>query len=274
MSSPALSEAAPAREAATFFARKHALWAVVIAAALAVGALCSHVVGFSPAVAVGKLPSGIVWMVTHFVPTASSLDKLPAIADALVMTVFDSAAAAFAGAVLAYLCALAGSRSAGVGGAAQFAVRALASVMRNIPTVAWAFILLCAFKQSEFTGYLALFFKSFGFLARTYLETIDEVSQDSLDALRSVGATRLQLMVHAVIPLTSTQIISWLLYMFENNIRNATLVGMLTGTGIGFLFTMYYRGFRYDEAGLVILSVAVMVLACELASNYVRRKVK
>ncbi|MGN0077742.1 MAG: PhnE/PtxC family ABC transporter permease, partial [Coriobacteriales bacterium] len=210
----------------------------------------------------------------NFIPTQASLAKLPVIADALVMTVFDSAAAAFAGAVLAYLCAVAGSRSVGFGGAAQLLVRAVASVMRNIPTVAWAFILLCAFKQSEFTGYLALFFKSFGFLTRTYLETVDEVAQGPIEALRSTGATWLQVMAQGVVPLSSTQIVSWLLYMFETNVRNATLVGMLTGTGIGFVFTMYYRGFRYDEAGLVIVSVAVMVIACELASNYVRRRVK
>lgn len=264
---------APA-SASSFFARKHALWLALLVAALALGALCSKVVGFSPLLALEKIPASIAWMAQNFIPTQQSLAKLPVIADALVMTVFDSAAAAFTGAVLAYLCALVGSRTASFGGAAQFVVRALASVIRNIPTVAWAFILLCAFKQSEFTGYLALFFKSFGFLTRTYLETIDEVAQGPVEALRASGATWLQIMAHGIIPLTSTQTVSWLLYMFETNVRNATLVGMLTGTGIGFVFTMYYRGFRYDEAGLVILSVAVMVILCEVASNYVRRRVK
>lgn len=262
------------QRAGSFFARKHALWAALLVAALLIGALCSKALGFSPVLAVEKVPSSLAWMAQNFIPTQASLAKLPVIADALVMTVFDSAAAAFAGAVLAYLCAVVGSRSVGFGGAAQLLVRAVASVMRNIPTVAWAFILLCAFKQSEFTGYLALFFKSFGFLTRTYLETVDEVAQGPIEALRSTGATWLQVMAHGVVPLSSTQIVSWLLYMFETNVRNATLVGMLTGTGIGFVFTMYYRGFRYDEAGLVILSVAVMVIACELASNYVRRRVK
>ncbi|MGN0038920.1 MAG: PhnE/PtxC family ABC transporter permease [Coriobacteriales bacterium] len=272
--SPASKPAPAAPGAAAFFARKHVLWLALLLAALAAGALCSAVVGFSPALAVQKIPSSLAWMAQSFVPTAQSLAKLPVIGQALLTTVFDSAAAAFTGAVLAYLCALAGTRSVGLGGAAQLLVRAVASVMRNIPTVAWAFILLCAFKQSEFTGYLALFFKSFGFLTRTYLEAMDEVDQGPLEALRAAGATRLQLMAHAVIPLTSTQIVSWLLYMFETNVRNATLVGMLTGTGIGFVFTMYYRGFRYDEAGLVILSVAAMVIVCEVASNYVRRRVK
>ena len=59
----------------------------------------------------------------------------------------------------------------------------------------------------------------------------------------------------------------------QTNIRDATLIGLLTGTGIGFVFDVYYKSFRYDIAGLVILSIVLVVIACELTSNFVRRKV-
>ena len=62
------------------------------------------------------------------------------------------------------------------------------------------------------------------------------------------------------------------MYMIETNIRDATLIGLLTGTGIGFVFDVYYKSFRYDIAGLVILSIVLVVIACELTSNFVRRK--
>ena len=52
----------------------------------------------------------------------------------------------------------------------------------------------------------------------------------------------------------------------------ATLVGILTGTGIGFIFNLYYRSFRYDAAGLVILIVALIVLIIELVSNKIRKE--
>lgn len=70
-----------------------------------------------------------------------------------------------------------------------------------------------------------------------------------------------------------TSVISWVMYMIETNIRDATLIGLLTGTGIGFVFDVYYKSFRYDIAGLVILSIVLVVIACELTSNYVRRKI-
>ena len=55
-----------------------------------------------------------------------------------------------------------------------------------------------------------------------------------------------------------------MLYMVETNIRDATLVGILTGTGIGFVFNLFYKSFRYDVAGLVILLIVVSSVATPL----------
>ena len=76
-----------------------------------------------------------------------------------------------------------------------------------------------------------------------------------------------------MIPLTITSVMSWVLYMIETNIRDATLVGLLTGTGIGFVFDVYYKSFRYDAAGLVLLAIIAVVIACEATSNFVRRRI-
>lgn len=64
---------------------------------------------------------------------------------------------------------------------------------------------------------------------------------------------------------------SWVLYMVETNIRSATLIGILTGTGIGFAFDLYYKSFRYDDAGLVILVTVIVVIVIEAISNRARR---
>ncbi len=265
--------AAPSSAQAYFF-KKHALMVAGVLVFVVLGGLCSYAVGFSPVTALQEFPNGLYWMSVHFMPGEDAPKALGKILSALFMSIMDSLAAAATAAVCAYICALIGSRTVGFGGIAQFIVRGIASIARNIPTVAWAFVLLACFKQNEFTGYLALFMKSFGFLTRTFLETIDEVPNGPIEALRASGASWFSIMTHAVIPLSMTQIISWLLYMFETNVRDATLVGMLTGTGIGFVFQMYYRSYRYGLSGLVIVCVAIMVIVCEVSSNYVRRRVK
>ena len=73
--------------------------------------------------------------------------------------------------------------------------------------------------------------------------------------------------------MTVTSVISWVLYMIETNIRDATLVGILTGTGIGFVFDVYYKSFRYDVAGLTLVAIVIVVILCETLSNYIRRRI-
>jgi len=61
--------------------------------------------------------------------------------------------------------------------------------------------------------------------------------------------------------------------MIETNIRSSTLVGMLTGTGIGNLFNIYYKFFDYHSASLVVIMIVIVILIIEAASNHVRRMI-
>lgn len=268
-----LSKTSADRRLASFF-RRRALKAMAIIAVIAAAVILSDIrSGFDPIETLIDFPGGVVWAFEHFTPTPESLANLPKILRALWKTFLCATAAALVSAAFAYVFALIGSNAVGLGRISQLLVRGIATVSRNIPNVAWAFMLMFSFGQSEFTGFLVLFMKSFGFLTRMFLETMNEVSEGAVEALRAVGATRLQIIAYAIVPLTSTQVISWLLYMTETNTRDATLVGMLTGSGIGFVFELYYRTFRYDTAGLVIAAVAMMAMGCEVLSNYVRRRI-
>lgn len=258
---------------ASFFRRRTLALAAGAIAFLAVGALSGVYVDYDFVRAVVDVPGGFAWMLAEFMPTASSLDKLGTILPALGSTILASIASSCTAAVLAYACAVVGSRSVGVGGPVPLMVRAVASLFRNIPVVAWAFLLLFSFKQSEFTGFLALFLGSFGYLTRCFLENVDEMGAGPVEALRATGAGACQIVAQAVVPMTITAVVSQTLYMIETNIRDATLVGILTGTGIGFVFDIYYKSFRYDVAGLTIVAIVVVVIACELTSNFVRRRI-
>lgn len=260
-------------ETKRFFRKRSLAILALIAGFLAINAVSGAFVGFDFVSALLEVPVGMGWMAVNFLPSAQSFEKLPQIMNALASTVLASIASSTLAAVFAYISAVLGSRSVGVGRVAQLLVRGIASLFRNIPVVAWAFILLFSFRQSEFTGFLALFLGSYGYLTRCFLETIDEVSGGTVEALRATGASYLQIVTQAVIPLSITSVVSWMLYMVETNIRDATLVGILTGTGIGFVFNIFYKSFRYDTAGLAILCIVVVVIACEAISNYVRRRI-
>lgn len=270
------ADIAPERQSAClrFFLKKYASIIAIVVVYVLINLVSAIATGFDLVKATLDFPQGFVWFLTNFMPEASSFSHMDRISGALVSTVLDSFAASGVAAVLAFVFALLGSRTVGVGGPVPIIVRAIASIFRNIPIVAWAFLLLYTFKQSEFTGFFALFLQSFGFLMRSFLETIDEIDMGPIEALRASGASYLQVVVCGVIPGCVTQITSWVLYMIETNIRDATLVGMLTGTGIGFVFDLYYKSMRYDTAGLVIVFLAIFTIVLELTSNFVRRRLQ
>jgi phosphonate transport system permease protein len=212
-----------------------------------------------------------VWGLSNFYPDSQSLKTLPDVLEKLWETVLMSIAATTLAAVFATLLALVGSRTTRINGFFSIMARGLASIFRNIPLVAWAMILMLAFSQSLITGYLALFFGSLGFLTRAFIETIDEVSMHAVEALQATGAGYTSIILQAVLPSSLPQMISWLLFMIDTNIRDATLVGLLTGTGIGFSFDLYYKTFHFHEASLVVILIVITIIAIEMISNSIRR---
>lgn len=90
--------------------------------------------------------------------------------------------------------------------------------------------------------------------------------------MTATGANKLQAICQALLPEIAVPLVEWLLYMIENNVRDATLVGLLTGTGIGFLFDLYFKSLNYPAAGLVVLTLIVLVIGLELLSNQIERR--
>lgn len=254
-----------------FFVLQKTKITIFLVAMLLISWMTSAFTSFELGDAFRAIPEVITWTFTRFIPDARAFERLPRIFSRLVDTIFMSIMASTVAAVVSFPFALFGSRTTRINGFLAVFSRGIASVNRNIPVAAWAMIFLLSFGQSSFTGFLALFFATFGFLTRAFMETIDEASASSVEALRAVGASYPQIIAQAVIPGTMPQMISWMLYMIELNIRSATLVGLLTGSGIGFLFDFYYKGRQYGTASLIVICIVVVVLGIEYISNRLRR---
>ncbi|CAM4234411.1 ABC transporter permease subunit [Paenibacillus alkaliterrae] len=211
------------------------------------------------------------WTSSNFYPDEKAMNRLPDILDSLTETVLVSIAATTVAALFALLFAMLGSSTTGVSGVFSSLSRGVASLFRNIDVAAWSMILLFSFGQNVLTGYFALFFGSFGFLTRAFMEAIDEVSSSSVEALRATGASYFSIIFQSVIPTSVPLLLSWILFMVETNIRHATIVGILTGTGIGFLFSLYYKSLNYSSASLLVIVIVITILLIEYISNYIRR---
>ena len=65
----------------------------------------------------------------------------------------------------------------------------------------------------DFLGFLVLCIISYGFLTRSFADSIDETNASCIKALEATGANYWQIVVHAVIPETMPSLISWTLYL-------------------------------------------------------------
>lgn len=233
--------------------------------------ICSKIVEFSTIEGIASVPKAIGWLFTEFIPTKEAFNKMPDIVSKLIETILLSIAATTTAAIFALFFGVMGSRATRINGIISTLSRLIASISRNIPDAVWAMIFLLSFGQNILTGYFALFFVSFGVLTRAFIETIDEASNEVVEALEATGASKTQIVFQAIIPSSLTQMISWILYMIETNIRSSTLIGILTGTGIGFIFDLYYKNMNYAVASLVVISIIIAVFIIEFISNSVRR---
>ncbi|MCQ6559289.1 ABC transporter permease subunit [Paenibacillus mendelii] len=258
---------------ASYFLKKRLSTALFIIILLAITAGAVILTGFDFMAGFASIPKAAEWGITQFYPTAESLDKLPDILDKLLETIMLSIASTTIAGGAAVILAVLGSKTMQVHVIFSVICRGIASVFRNIDVSAWSLILLFSFGQHVLTGFFALFFVSFGFLTRAFTETIDEVSSHAVEALKAAGAGYFTIVFRSVIPSAIPRKLSWVLFMMETNIRSATLVGILTGTGIGFSFDLYYKSFNYHAASLVVICIVATILAIEFVSNTIRRMI-
>lgn len=253
------------------FAKRKGTYFVVLAAIVLLYLGSAYVTEFHMSEGLSSFPEALSWIGKNLIPDEQAIGRIPRILSMLLETALLSVAVTVVVAICAFMFSLLGTRTTKIKPVIGKMVRIVAAFFRNVPDVVWAMILMFSFGQNILTGFLALFFTTFGLLTRAFIETIDEVSSSCVEALDATGANFIQCVFQGIIPSSLTGIVSWVLYMIETNIRSSTLIGMLTSTGIGYLFDMYYKGLQFPSAGMIVLFMVILVITIEGISNKIRR---
>lgn len=260
----------PENQTSVFLKRKRTFLTTFLSV-IALFTMSSFVSNYDVIKGFKSIPQAVRWMAENLIPNESSWEKLPKILEKLIETALLSVAVTVCASVCAFFFSLLGTKTTKVNSWIARIVRIIAAFFRNVPSVVWAILLLFSFGQNILTGFLALFFTTFGMLTRAFIESIEESSSNCVEALHSTGATSLQTVFHGIIPSSMPELVSWILYMIEFNIRDSTLIGLLTATGIGAMFDIYYKQMDYGAASLVVIFIVILVIAIELISNKIRK---
>ena len=145
---------------------------------------------------------------------------------------------------------------------------------RAIPEFIIAMILVIAIGFGAMPGVLALGLHTMGFLAKFYAEDIEHINKGPIDALKSSGASKSQIISFGVIPQILPSFVANNLYILDRNVRMATMLGIVGAGGIGYELQSSFRMFEYERVSAIIILIFVTIFIIDHLSAFIRSKIK
>lgn len=153
------------------------------------------------------------------------------------------------------------------------AVRAALNFVRTIPDLALGLLFVAAVGLGAFAGTLALAIHTATVLGKLLSESVENIDEGVVEAIRATGAGYAQIVSFAVLPQVLPDLISFTLYRLETNIRAASVLGLIGAGGIGYLMNTSFRTFQYQEAAAIVLVLIALVMLVDYLSSRLRNLV-
>jgi phosphonate transport system permease protein len=157
------------------------------------------------------------------------------------------------------------------GRALRGATRFLLNLLRSIPELVWATLMVLAAGLGPFAGTLALGMHTSGVLGRLFADALENAPEEPSEALRQSGATRSFAFLYGTFPGVLPQFVAYTLYRWEMNIRMAAILGFVGAGGLGQMLYYELSLLHQTQACSVIIAMLLLTLAVDLVSAKVRK---
>lgn len=159
-------------------------------------------------------------------------------------------------------------------GAVRFAVRRMLDFVRGVDALIWTIALSRAFGPGPLTGTLAIMLTDSGTFGKLFSEALENVDGRQVEGVASTGAPPLARWRFGIIPQLVPILASQVLYMFESNLRSSTIIGAITGGGIGLLLTQAMQtGQDWEDVSYYVLLILLMVFLLDAVSGRLRQRI-
>ncbi len=153
-------------------------------------------------------------------------------------------------------------------------LNSLFSLLRTIPNLIWAALLVSVLSIGKLPGIIALTITGFLISLKLFKEHIETISDNSINSVKSVGANQVQVLRYCILPLISELMISVFFIVFEINIRSATVLGLVGAGGIGQIMWRDLNHLRYDNLATVVFVLFLTIMLIDILSFNVREYLK
>ena len=141
---------------------------------------------------------------------------------------------------------------------------------RSVHEMIWTILLVAVLGFGMLPGTLALMLFCIGFAGKLFTEAI---RPGPVEAIRATGGNRFQVLVFAVLPQVRVAWTGISIYTWDVVFRAATVVGFFGAGGMGWYLRESVQRIASHDVAAILLSIIIVVVAAELFSAWLRRRV-
>jgi phosphonate transport system permease protein len=220
----------------------------------------------------GNLP--VLLAKDHLWPPTFGIYTPEQVLRAVLVTFQVAFAATLMAAVLSIVVGSLAARNVAPNRGVRSAFRGLLLLVRGIPELIIAILFVIVTGLGAQAGTLALAIGGVGLLGKLIADSLEEVPHGPERAVVAVGGTRTQVYFSSTVPLSIPAFVAHLLYLLEQNVRAATLLGIVGGGGIGLYLYDSLRVSKYDQAAMFIILITLLVVVIEGIAILIRRALR
>ena len=223
-------------------------------------------------------PVGFLWEWQHvrgvlermWPPNFSLLTRNTGIFESLLDTLSIAFLGTLCGASLALGIALLMASNTSAHPAVRWVLIWLLTLMRAVPMFVIMLMMQVAAGIGAISTVLAIAAGTVGMFGKLFAEDLEAVDAQPIEMLTAVGATRLQTVRYAILPMAMPMLGSHLCYAFDINVRMAIALGVFGGGGIGFDLYLSQRLLRHSDTLAIVLVILALVVVVDKVSDRLR----
>jgi phosphonate ABC transporter permease subunit PhnE len=144
---------------------------------------------------------------------------------------------------------------------------------RSVHSLVWALLFTAIFGPGALAGVLAIAVHSIGFTGKFLSEAIEEAKPGPIEALTAAGAPWASRMVKGFWPQIQPAFLALALFRWDINVRESAVLGLVGAGGLGVALDTALNNLYWDQVGLVLFVIFVVVVITEIVTATLRARI-
>ncbi|HYZ43758.1 MAG TPA: phosphonate ABC transporter, permease protein PhnE, partial [Xanthobacteraceae bacterium] len=144
---------------------------------------------------------------------------------------------------------------------------------RSVHAMIWALFFVAVFGPGALAGTMAIAMHSIGFTGKFLAEAIEEAKPGPIEALVAAGAPPLAVLLKGYWPQVKPAFLSISVFRWDINVRESAVLGLVGGGGLGMALDTALSNLYWDQVGLVLFVIFVVVMVAEIVTALTRSRI-